>query len=67
MPILKTRTLLLSMAPGERLWVQATDPHSVVDFLAYCEKTGTEMVERWEAEGVYHFVLSKTDDTLSDQ
>ncbi len=63
MPILKTRTALLSMVPGERLWVRATDPHSVIDFLAYCEKTGTEMVERWEEpEGVYHFVLSKPDE-----
>lgn len=68
LPILKTRALLAGMQPDEKLWVQATDPHSVVDFMAYCEKTGTELARRWEdtdEEGrtVYHFLLVKGEGT----
>lgn len=66
LPILRTRAKLAGMAVGSRLWVCATDPHSVVDFLAYCEKTPTELVEQWERTGEdgspeQHFVLVKGD------
>ncbi len=57
MPILRTRKALTTMSPGATVWVEATDPHAVPDFESYCEKTGIELVQHWEAEGVYHFLL----------
>ncbi|NLO80862.1 MAG: sulfurtransferase TusA family protein [Xanthomonadaceae bacterium] len=59
LPILKTKKQLATMRPGEVLRVRATDPHSVVDFLSFCGKTGHEMVAHHEADGVYHFLLRK--------
>jgi tRNA 2-thiouridine synthesizing protein A len=59
LPILKTKKQLVTMQAGEILRVRATDPHSVVDFLAFCEKTGHEMVEHQESGGEFHFRLRK--------
>ncbi len=39
LPILKTKVLLNKMEPGKVLFVEATDPHSTVDFEAYCART----------------------------
>jgi tRNA 2-thiouridine synthesizing protein A len=61
LPILKTKKQLVSMAAGQVLRVRATDPHSVVDFLAFCEKTGHEMVRHGEAGDEFHFWLRKRD------
>lgn len=59
LPILKTKKQLVLMQPGQVLRVRATDPHSVIDFLAFCEKTGHEMVSRQEQQGEFHFRLRK--------
>lgn len=40
MPILKTKLLISRMVAGQVLRVDATDPHSMVDFEAFCAKTG---------------------------
>lgn len=61
LPILKTKKQLVSMPAGRILRVRATDPHSVVDFLAFCEKTGHEMVHHEETDGEFHFRLRKQD------
>lgn len=59
LPILKTKKQLVVMAPGQVLRVRATDPHSVVDFMVFCDKTGNEMLSRDEASGEFHFWLRK--------
>lgn len=59
LPILKTKKELVSLQPGQVLRVRATDPHSVIDFLAFSEKTGHAMVKRSEEAGEYHFWLRK--------
>lgn len=61
LPILKTKVLLNRMQPGEVLYVEATDPHSVVDFEAYCARTGHELVHKVEAEdeGLYAFYIRR--------
>ncbi len=61
MPILRTKRELVRLATGEVLLVRATDPHSVVDFLAFTEKTAHRMVEHWDDDGVYHFLVEKGD------
>ena len=41
LPILKTKVALSRMKAGEVLHVAATDPHSVIDFKAFCARTRT--------------------------
>lgn len=59
LPILKTKKQLVGMEAGQILRVRATDPHSVVDFLSFCEKTRHEMVRHEEAGDEFHFWLRK--------
>ena len=50
LPILKTKTVLHTMEPGQILYVETTDPHSVVDFTAYCAKTNHQLLDIAEEE-----------------
>lgn len=60
LPILKTKVQLNRMDVGQVLHVSATDPHSVVDFEAYCARTGHELVHKDENEGgLYHFYIRR--------
>jgi len=59
LPILKAKKELVLMQPGERLRVRATDPHSVIDFMAFCEKTGHALEHHEESGEEFHFVLRK--------
>ncbi len=63
MPIVKTNKEMKGMNVGEVLKVLATDRGSIVDFPAWAEDTGNELVE-WheEKDGVLVFYLRKTDE-----
>lgn len=58
LPILKTKIALRSIPEGATLKVLATDPMAVVDFRAYCAKTGHELLHWIEAE-VFEFYIRK--------
>ena len=59
LPILKTKVLLNKMNPGEILFVEATDPHSQVDFEAYCARTEHKIINTTLIEGVYSFTIKR--------
>jgi tRNA 2-thiouridine synthesizing protein A len=59
LPILKAKKALKDVPDGGTLEVLATDPGSVADFQAFCRKTGNELVEHDENDGVYRFILRK--------
>lgn len=59
LPILKTKVLLNRMQPGEIIHVLSTDPHSVIDFEAYCARTDHELLEEYESGGVYGFYIRR--------
>lgn len=59
LPILRTKKALASLAVGTRLRVRATDPHSVIDFTAFCDRSPHELLAHHEADGEYHFLLRK--------
>ena len=59
LPILRTKQALREMAPGERLRVRATDPHSVIDFRGFCDTTDNTLLHHEEAGGVFTFWLVK--------
>ena len=47
------------LAPGERLRVLATDPHSVADFEAFSAHTGHRLIESRVDGDVFEFVLER--------
>lgn len=59
MPILKSKMQMRSMAGGETLYVQATDPHSTIDFKAFCVRSGDTYLGDEEQNGVFHIVIKK--------
>lgn len=59
LPILKTKVLLNKMDAGEVLFVEATDPHSQVDFEAYCARTKHEIIKFEIINDVYHFYIKR--------
>ena len=59
MPLLRAKLALSELASGEQLLVLATDPHSVMDFEAFCSKTGHELRAHDEADGVFRFLLRR--------
>ena len=59
LPILKTKVLLNKMNADEVLLVEATDPHSQVDFEAYCARTKHEIIKFEIINDVYHFYIKR--------
>ena len=55
LPILKTKVALSRMKAGEVLHVAATDPHSVIDFKAFCARTPHELVHHEEHGDLFEF------------
>jgi tRNA 2-thiouridine synthesizing protein A len=59
LPILKSKLLLNKMQADKILFVEATDPHSQVDFEAYCARTEHEIINSTLSEGVYSFTIKR--------
>ncbi len=61
LPILKTKVLLNKMQAGEILYVEATDPHSVIDFEAYCARTDHKLLQIQEEENLFKFYIQRAE------
>ncbi len=61
LPILKTKVLLNKMQPDEILLVEATDPHSQVDFEAYCARTHHILLKSECDNGIFKFLIKRTE------
>ena len=61
LPVLKTKLILNRMQPGEILFVEATDPHSVIDFEAYCARTGHTILSIDQGEEIIGFTISRAE------
>ncbi len=59
LPILRTKMALSALKPGQVVHVLATDPHSVVDFKAFCARAGHELIELVEGPEVFEFFLRR--------
>ena len=57
LPILRTKMALANLKPGQVVQVIATDPHSVVDFEAFCARTGHELLDLVEGPDVFEFFV----------
>ena len=58
-PIVKAKKALGGMSAGQVLEVLATDPGAVKDFEAFSRKTGNEILEWSETDGVFNFQIKK--------
>jgi tRNA 2-thiouridine synthesizing protein A len=59
LPILKTKVALNRLQDGQVLHVLATDPMAVVDFRAYCARTGHELLHYTDDQAVFEFYIRK--------
>ncbi len=59
MPIIKTKKAIGQLTPGQDLLVEATDAGSKSDIQALLRRTGDELVEMKESEGVFTFMIRK--------
>lgn len=59
LPILKAKLALNKMQAGEILYVEATDPHSIIDFEAYCARTGHEIIQTNNNDGEIEFYIRR--------
>jgi len=59
LPILRTRIALGEIEPGQILRVLATDPHSVIDFRAFCARTGHDLVRLVRQDELFEFYIRR--------
>jgi len=59
LPVLKTKVLLGRMQAGQVLRVTATDSHARIDFEAYCARSGHELLQVEESDGVTEFLIRR--------
>jgi len=59
MPVLKTKKALDNIEGGKILQVDLTDAGSKSDLPAMIKRTGNELLEMTEADGVYTFFIKK--------
>jgi len=61
LPVLKTKVLLNKMHPGQVLYVEATDPHAVIDFEAYCARTEHELIKTVKSKDLFEFYIRRAE------
>jgi tRNA 2-thiouridine synthesizing protein A len=59
LPVLKARKRLSGMKPGERLWVETTDPLAVIDIPAFCNEQGHLLLETQSVSGGHRFLIER--------
>ena len=59
LPIVKTKKEIDTMGGGQVLEVISTDPGSKNDMIAWCKRTGNELLESLEEEGKFKFYVKK--------
>ncbi len=65
LPILKAKVALNKMQPGQVLFVEATDPHSIIDFEAYCARSGHEILHINEDNGIVRLKISRAQEPVN--
>lgn len=58
-PILRTKKVMNEMAVGQILEMVATDPGSKPDIRAFAKRTGQELLQVVETDGLFTFYLRK--------
>ena len=61
LPVLKAKLELNRMSPGQVLFVESTDSHSIIDFKAYCARSGHDLIHTEEAGEVSGFYIRRAE------
>ncbi|WP_279327407.1 sulfurtransferase TusA family protein [Chelativorans petroleitrophicus] len=59
LPVLRTRKRLQGMRPGERLWIETTDPLAAIDIPAFCNQEGHALIETQTVAGGHRFLIER--------
>ena len=59
MPVIKVKKAIGEMQTGQIVKVEATDKGSLVDMPAFAKRTGNEIIESSEENGVFIFYIKK--------
>ena len=59
LPLLRLKKVLQSLEAGQVVQVSATDPASVLDFGVFVEQTGHSLLEQWQEEEVFLYLIRK--------
>lgn len=59
-PVLKTKMAMNELQSGQVLEMLSTDPGSANDIAAWAKRTGNEILETAEADGVWTFFIKKS-------
>jgi tRNA 2-thiouridine synthesizing protein A len=59
LPVLRAKKRMASMQPGERLWLETTDPLAAIDIPAFCADEGHRLIEREPTDGGHRFLLER--------
>ncbi|MBI5612957.1 MAG: sulfurtransferase TusA family protein [Gammaproteobacteria bacterium] len=59
LPILRAKKSLSALAAGKVLRILATDPGAILDFQAFANQTGNELLSSSEAGGEFVFFMRK--------
>jgi len=59
LPIVKINTAIKEMKVGEIIKIICTDPGSKRDFESWCKKTGNQLLEMTEEDGVFTYIIQK--------
>ena len=59
MPIVETNVAMKKINSGDILEIIATDPGTLTDIPAWCERTGHTLVESGKSEGGFLFYVKK--------
>lgn len=59
LPVLKTRKILLGLASGQRLLVEATDPMSAIDIPSFCRESGHRLAATAACNDTYRFLITR--------
>lgn len=59
-PVMMLHSKVAEMSSGEVLKVLATDPSTQRDIPKFCQFLGHELIEQFEAEGVFVFFIRRS-------
>lgn len=59
LPVLRARKVMKTLAVGDVLVVEATDPGAPRDFQAFCEATGNALLSSADSGGVFRLEIER--------
>jgi tRNA 2-thiouridine synthesizing protein A len=60
LPVIRTKQAIDKMSLGQVLEMVSTDPGSVADMQAWSKRTGHELIEHRQEDGLFQFYIRKT-------